>query len=520
VLVRPSDETIAMQVRIRPATEVGGVPAERTAKLRSALAGNAEANMLVKLREQLADFEVTLDASGRYNLLGPEGRIRNVQSAEDSVVTNLWLHARQRAFLNLRSESGGELNDDSSLSVTVEPSNKPQRSCVRPGATLSRDAKGTYIIPLCYGWQIHVKLAASATTPLRIGGLLLSSDGSVYGFPKNNSIATISPGGAEVVFDTTFHGSQPVGINDYLLVFGTRLENGVDWAELTETAASRGVTNKSPLHRALDNYLRAAGSRGQSIEETPYDDTAWTRTVVAMRTEANPAFEAGALNVNPGSREYTIKEFDIRPYLPDDQNTPLYRVLRRADWLARQDVSYQQHDWNEASDAQNLVKGIDCSRAIWFSFTRSNLKYNSGNDYVATAGMVKDDSRMSEQFEHCPLGENYETGDLLVYRDETQGDGHIVMVIDPARRIAWGSHGWDGNAKAFNVPPDTGVEYQLIKYKKDWERWDRKTMALKACWRYKDFTAARSRGMGSPGLNALGTDPCSAESCNANQPPP
>jgi hypothetical protein len=120
---------------------------------------------------------------------------------------------------------------------------------------------------------------------------------------------------------------------------------------------------------------------------------------------------------------------------------------------------------------------------------------------------------MGEEFEACPLGENFETGDLLVYRDDGQGDGHVVMVIDPAKRIAWGSHGWDGNAKAFAIPPDTGVEYQLIKFKQDWQRWDRKTMTFKACWRHKAFTAARARGSGLPGLAALGDMPCNADRC-------
>ncbi len=60
-------------------------------------------------------------------------------------------------------------------------------------------------------------------------------------------------------------------------------------------------------------------------------------------------------------------------------------------------------------------------------------------------------------------------------------------MIDPEKRIAWGSHGWDGNVSQ-GLESDTGVEYQLIKYKKDWERWDRSTMTRQACWRYRGFT--------------------------------
>jgi hypothetical protein len=526
VLVRPSDDTIALHVRIRAAGENGGVPVGQATALRAKLAAHAEASKLVLLKEQLADFEVTVDAASQFNILGPEGTIRNVMGSADSVVENLWLHARQRAFLNLRSEGGAELTDDKSLIVTIQPANRPQGSCVRRGAALGRDAAGSVIIPLCYSWQLRVKLAPDVATPLRVGGLVLSSDGSVYGFPRNGAIATLSPNGGDLVFDNIFVGGPPLGINDYLLVFGTRLENWVDWQALSATAASRdaavprpGQPQKGPLHRALDAYIRPAGARGQSPGNVPYEDTAWTRTAVTVRTEANPAFESGVAALNPGSREYTIKEFDIRPYLPDDKRTPLYRVLEQADALARRDLSYKQHDWSAASDEANLAKGIDCSRSTWFAFTRAQLQYNAANAYLTTADMSKTNSRMAEQFDRCPAGQPYETGDLLVYRDEGQGDGHVVMVIDAAKRIAWGSHGWDGNAKKFNVPPDTGVEYQLIKFKADWKRWDRETMTLTACWRHKEFSSTRARGLGLPGRAALGASPCSATVCNTRGAP-
>jgi hypothetical protein len=69
------------------------------------------------------------------------------------------------------------------------------------------------------------------------------------------------------------------------------------------------------------------------------------------------------------------------------------------------------------------------------------------------------------------------------------------------KRIAWGSHGWDGNVNE-GLPADTGVEYQLIKYKKDWQRWDRPGMERRACWLYRTFTA-EARGLGHPGVKAL-----------------
>ena len=44
---------------------------------------------------------------------------------------------------------------------------------------------------------------------------------------------------------------------------------------------------------------------------------------------------------------------------------------------------------------------------------------------------------------------------------DVRGDGHVVAVVDPQRRIAWGSHGWDGTPnidKKLKLEPDTGVE--------------------------------------------------------------
>ena len=52
---------------------------------------------------------------------------------------------------------------------------------------------------------------------------------------------------------------------------------------------------------------------------------------------------------------------------------------------------------------------------------------------------------------------------------------HVVMVIDPGKRIGWGSHGWDGTVKP-GQKVERGVQYQLIKYSDDWDRWDRKNM--------------------------------------------
>jgi hypothetical protein len=313
----------------------------------------------------------------------------------------------------------------------------------------------------------------------------------------------------------TFTGVPPLDVQDRIIVFGTRETNPVPWHRLTQTATTRagGIESQNALFRALHNYLQP-GSRGArpaiETDKADVESDTWTLSSITMRVEANSRF----LEATPGrpanKREYTINNFDIRPYLPDDTSTALYKVLRQVHRLTtssagRDGYAYRQHDWSLPTDEANLEKGIDCSRAIWFAFTRAGIPYNSGDRYLSTAMMTDNDSPMSEEFERCDNTAHFRIGDILVYRDEEREnpDGHVVMVIDPDKRIAWGSHGWDGNEG------DRGVEYQLIKKKKDWERWDRRTMYRRACWRYRQFAAQAETTRGLPGISAL-TDACSS----------
>ncbi|MCP4698739.1 MAG: YARHG domain-containing protein, partial [Gammaproteobacteria bacterium] len=180
-------------------------------------------------------------------------------------------------------------------------------------------------------------------------------------------------------------------------------------------------------------------------------------------------------------------------YYPADRNSVLYKVLKQAQILSSQvsfmgndGAPYKQHDWSLSSDYANLHRGIDCSRAIWYAFTRAGLPYNRGNSYLPTAFMHQSDSQMRHYFESCSA-DNLQSGDVLVYRGPDKHGrkrqaGHTVMVLDPARELAWGSHGWDGSGKK-----DTGVEVQRV-VPDGWGYWDRRNMVLKACWRYKDFS--------------------------------
>ena len=514
VLARVAEEFLRLRVRLRPGAEPGGLSLAQAESIRKAIREDPEAALLVEATSGGGGFELALSGDALV-LRGPETRVRNSYPAgvaPGRVADDLWRHARQRALLELRGEGGSDFRDDETLQVRLTPASATA-PCAH-GAWRPAEPNREQVIPLCWPWNIEVTLAREARVPLLVGGLVLSTDGNVFAFPRDRRVERLEPG-RTVTFQAGFRAVPPLDVQDRVLVFGTQEKNPVPWYLLAETAITRSAEapgETSPLFRTLDRYLRP-GSRGVAEAET-VNPTSWTMSAVPVRVEANARFlEPADASQAPTPREYTIPSFDVRPYLPDLRDTALYRVLRTSDTLARRSTSdgvpYKQHAWDLPTDEENLRTGIDCSRAIWYAFTRSGLPYNRGNAYLSTAQMAPADGRMQDQFDTCTGDANLRLGDVLVYRDEAAGVGHVVMVIDPDKRIAWGSHGWDGNVKEGKIA-DTGVEYQLIKYKKDWKRWDRPGMERKACWRYRRFAEeARSPG-GQPGSRAL-AGACDAE---------
>lgn len=516
VLVRPADDYTTLKVRLKPGSEVGGIPSEIALKIRALVAENPETRMLVQLVEGAGDFELGMIDEGRLVLRGPENRPRNFYRNPDEIPKSLWQHARQKALLHLRGEGGSDFVDNRTLAVSLVPAPSARQNKCADGIWRQAAPGDHQMIPLCQAWNVKVTLSKASPVPLLIGALILSTDGGIFALPRDDRKVRLQPGESTVFNATgeTFIGLPPLDVRDRIMVFGTWESNPVSWGQFTETAAGRGP-GMSGLARALDRYFQP-GTRGVGVVSAESaETTTWTLSTITLHVEANNRFaetDRGTRTIN--WREYTIADFDIRPYLPADEMTALYKVLKTADRLAnasaRDGYSYRQHDWTQPSDEANLKRGIDCSRAVWFAFTRSGIPYNREDRYLTTAMMVGDDSIMDDDFDSCAGDPDLEIGDILVYRDETRGDGHAVMVIDPEKRIAWGSHGWDGNSRNLPVEPDTGVEYQKIKFKPDWERWDRGSMKLKACWRHRRIAGEGVRFRGRPGSRPL-TDICNAE---------
>ncbi|MGH9866923.1 MAG: caspase family protein [Candidatus Polarisedimenticolia bacterium] len=523
ILVRPSDASIRVSVRLRPEAQPGGIPAPRAADLKKRIHEDPDAGPAVEVTDGTAELELSRSADGQILVRDHDNIVRNSIPKDTNVALILSDHARQKALLHLHGEGGSDFTDEQTLQVQLVPA-KEQTDCgaARLEGWVQGPPNDRQIMPLCVNWNVKVSLDPRAMKPVLIGGVVISSDGSSFGFPEGDKKIQLLPG-KSWTFDETFTAGLPLDSTDVVRVFGTQESNPVPWSRVTQgtlaRSASPGEAEASPLFRALDRYFMP-GARGQQPNRGPVEDTTWTVSTVQVVVEANAGFEKpkGLVEGLPHLKEYTLSKFDIRPYLPDDRASALHAVLAQADALARRQVGYKQHDWVGNDDA-DLQKGIDCSRAIWYAFTRAGLKYNQRNEYLATAGMVGNASLMKEQFDRIDKESGLRLGDVLVYRDDQRGDGHVVMVIDPKRRIAWGSHGWDGNARELPIEPQTGVEYQLIKYKPDWDRWDRKTMDLKAVWRYRQFSKEADSGRGLPGTLAL-EGPCEPGRCRPASPAP
>jgi hypothetical protein len=489
-------------------------------EIRAAVDSNAEAKRVIQFMREGGDYEISVDPSASFVLRGTEDLIRwysepdpNV-SHEKQVMYALRRFSLQKALLAIHGEGGEDFRDDESLLVQLEPYEGSAQKCVVGNGWVQAPANQLQLIPVCKSWKIKVSLSEDVPFKLRIGGFIASSSGRLTPITRQQEIVTLTPGGKSWV-SPAFKSSPPTDVDDFIVVVGTREEQPIDWwhfLQLADEGLTRGMAGDSPLLRALKDYVTVA-ARGDVTEDDSEVST-WTRTIVPIRVVAGSAFIDAKVDETIDKREYTVNDFNIAPYLPDSTQTALFRVLTKADELARASYSdgygYKQHAWQEGSDRNNLGKGIDCSRAIWFAFTRAGLPYNKTDRYLTTADMVGADSPMVERFELCEGSKDtLQVGDILVYRDDTRGDGHVVMAIDPRNQVAWGSHGWDGNAPELSgeLKPDTGIEYQKIKYKADWNRWDRKTMELKACWRYRDFIEERMAARGDVGIQSARCNP-------------
>lgn len=515
------------------------VPTATREAIQKTILADAEASAMLELKEG-APFNLGLSSEGALRLRGPEGVTRNVFTGDkaalpDQVRRTLIQHARQQALLAVKGSNAGVFHDDATLEVRVVPSGD-QPACSRPGWVQSCPNTEQQI-PLCSQWSVEVRNTHASET-LRVGGLILSNDGAILAMPEDGRALDLPPGGPWVALDAgqTFQAVPPLGAVEDILVFGSLRDTNVNWSLLAAPDPTR--PGAKGLEDALDATLaRYVTGGARAVKQVKSANNPWTLSHLPFRAVANVTADAdtGTCDAVAAAREYTVANFDVTPYLPRDPNTALYKVLKQAEYLTHKretdGVPYRQHDWSKATDDENLAYGIDCSRAIWFAFTRAGLPYTSGKwqqGFQPTAQMfdeargscnealTPDSTLMKENFVSC-LDQPFQTGDVLVWqgiRPKTnECVGHTVMVIDPDEFIGWGSHGWDGSkSDAGQRLNDTGVEYQRI-LAQTWAKWDRSQYELKACWRHKQFIAEAGREKPREDLYLDAGFSCEAASC-------
>ncbi|HBL31884.1 MAG TPA: hypothetical protein DD490_34105, partial [Acidobacteria bacterium] len=294
VLVRPGDAFLKLRVRLRPAAEPQGLSAEVASGIRSAVQENEESRMSVETTAEPADLELSAGAPGEVDLRESGGVLLSSFTGDCTgklVAEALWQLARQRAVLQLRGEGGTEFVDGETLRVEMVPADE-QTECAA-GPWIQAGVGSDQIVPLCHRWRVRVTLSASSPRPLLIGGLALSSDGSMFGFPRAG-VQKLDPG-KSCDFTPKFEGGFPLERPEYLLVFGTQETNPVPWHLLTATAKERGPGEGGSLYRALHRYFQP-GARGTSVVFEEVEDTTWTMSSMRYRVRTPDAFGSRLLD--------------------------------------------------------------------------------------------------------------------------------------------------------------------------------------------------------------------------------
>lgn len=559
VMNRPSTDARRLKVRIRPASEQGGISD----------AGALE----IELRQQIIevfkfadddlisfvdagpDFEIAIDHEGRYQIADPMGHVRNSSLKVSDIAEDLINHLAQMTLLKDWRVESGDMTANKTIRVSMVPI--PQQGgwnghC-RPNFEVlpwpEAKPNSEQEIPLCsrYGVRIEVEEKeekGETRESLIIGAAIMSADGMMYPLPCNKVGLELKGGQSETLEDPTLPNSKTIECNNHFQAFPDGLGApefiyviGLP-AKLTAGGVETATDFQIPWNLLSTERKKERSARNISDKEARMEYG--TYTIVPFRVVTNnhlPLRTDRQIDKDVARHEFTLPGFNIEAYLPDDNENALRRVLTVASDLAsggttNEGVSYGVHNWCGGSDVTNLARGMDASRAIWYAFSRAGLPYNryaNGNfsedlcnssyspqidGYLHTGDMVRPGSLMSDEFEMCGAsgisqGADLWLGDVLIYRDTETGDGHAVIVIDPKEQVVWGSLGWDNPSGSLdpNHPQypagDLGVAFQRMMLPLDRARWGRPDMELAACWRYREIAKAAASPAGRPGLKAI-----------------
>ncbi len=478
-LVQPGRDALALQVHLKPESAPGGLPASFAADLRKILDEDPIANQVVDITDG-SGFLVGLSDDGkRVQLIGPEGRVRAsfpmaAKVDLDPLRCKLVSLATQQALLAMHSE------ESPYLSVRAVPASD------EPGACASgewRQAHPGQIqkIPPCRHWRFEVSLDEKAPHPMIVGGAILTSQGDIYGFPMDGRKVQLNPGKSALFPSSYLRPTAPYHLQDQIVVFGMQPGHEVPWNQFTQCHMPRSAPSG-----AFDGWFRSMlkGTRGAPPPSSS-EALAFTSAVLTVEVQANPLYQPPPPGIDPtGTERFHIDGFEVGPYFTDIRASALNKLLEKA-----------------AATTSDKAKGS--APAIRDLFQGAGLPFPDGELSLSTLADRK--GPMKAHFSDC-IDDDKRAGDVVVYTDDAD-HGQALMVIDDARRYAWGSYSWSEEAT------DKGVGFQYRKDHTDWERLGASNTRIAACWRHNRLAAQFDKVGGRPGSGA--TDPCKA--CYAKQ---
>lgn len=305
VLVLPS--SVDQQLRVMLDASLSEVTA---GALRGAIGRDEEATRSLRVDDVAGDLRVRQGSDGALEIVNDGGvvllSLAQKYNQELEVVAALLRFARQRAMLQLAGESASWMNDQA-LEVRLLPYRGEGGPAKAANRWYQARPNQTQIVPLCGQYQIEVTNRSEDL--LRVGALILSSNGDIYGRPLDGVVIDIPPGGTKLLGDDVpWVGLPPTELEEHLIVIGTSPELNIPWHLLTEEGVKGGGC--SSLERLLREVLRP--TKGP----LPLVDESWTTSHLSFVVTSNPELMSLREDLDLETRwEGEEIPVDLEPYL-------------------------------------------------------------------------------------------------------------------------------------------------------------------------------------------------------------
>jgi len=265
VLFQPGGDTDRLRVQL---SEDGFTP-ERRAELIKSIAEDPLVSEWLEMTEDGADFEVRPAGSNKVAISGNQGRAQCIET-DDSLGWRLYVYALQRDFFSMSGRGGSLFEDNQSLELLVMPSSDQPKCVAGP-------YRGKGALPVCLKFELGIRYR-SGEKPLRVGGLLLTSNGTIIGFPFTGENPELAPGETLRV-PGELRATPPVGVEDTIMVVGVTGDLDFNWSSIRLT--------RRPSTRDLEDSLgllfHQPGTRGGFLQGKV---SAYTISRMTLRLEA------------------------------------------------------------------------------------------------------------------------------------------------------------------------------------------------------------------------------------------